>query len=159
MKSRGTQDLNSNSYTQGYKEEMHWIPIKDLGKYKAFPSFMKDYLNKENLSSNIETITARINGINGNKLQAMKNRIQACWDKSSKSFKKSTSVSKDAFDAIEEATKGTKNKQIGRYALIGGLLTALATFSTYQIVKLVKSKKQSQEIAKANVPAQNVNIP
>lgn len=50
MKSRGTQDLNSNSYTQGYKEEMHWIPISDLGKYKAFPSFMKDYLNKENLS-------------------------------------------------------------------------------------------------------------
>ena len=50
MKSRGTQDLNSNSYTQGYKEEMHWIPISDLGKYKAFPSFMKDYLNRETLS-------------------------------------------------------------------------------------------------------------
>ena len=50
MKSRGTQDLNSNSYTQGYKEEMHWIPISDLGKYKAFPSFMKDYLNRETLA-------------------------------------------------------------------------------------------------------------
>lgn len=50
MKSRGTQELNSNSYTQGYKEEMHWIPISDLGKYKAFPCFMRDYLNKENLS-------------------------------------------------------------------------------------------------------------
>ena len=50
MKSRGTQDLKSNSYTQGYKEEMHWIPISDLGKYKAFPSFMKDYLNRETLS-------------------------------------------------------------------------------------------------------------
>ena len=50
MKSRGTQDLNSNSYTQGYKEEMHWIPISGLGKYKAFPSFMKDYLNRETLT-------------------------------------------------------------------------------------------------------------
>ncbi|MBS7370472.1 MAG: hypothetical protein KIG62_10135 [Oscillospiraceae bacterium] len=27
-------------------EEMHWIPIEDLDKYRAFPSFLKDYLNK-----------------------------------------------------------------------------------------------------------------
>ena len=27
--------------------EMHWLPIKELDKYKAFPSFMKDYLSKE----------------------------------------------------------------------------------------------------------------
>lgn len=47
MKSRGTQELHSNSTTCGVKEEMHWIPIKDLDKYKAFPSFMKDYLSKE----------------------------------------------------------------------------------------------------------------
>ena len=26
------------------KEEMHWIPIDELDKYKAFPSFLKDYL-------------------------------------------------------------------------------------------------------------------
>lgn len=47
MKSRGTQKLNSNSTTQGVKEEMHWIPICDLEKYKAFPTFLKDYLSKE----------------------------------------------------------------------------------------------------------------
>lgn len=50
MKSRGTQELKSNSYTRGHKEEMHWIPIKDLAKYRAFPSFMKDYLSKEHLT-------------------------------------------------------------------------------------------------------------
>lgn len=44
MKPRGTQELNSNSYTHGAREEMHWIPIKDLDQYKAFPSFMRDYL-------------------------------------------------------------------------------------------------------------------
>lgn len=44
MKPRGTKELNSNSYTYGVKEEMHWIPIKDLDKYKAFPSFLKEYL-------------------------------------------------------------------------------------------------------------------
>lgn len=47
MKSRGTQALNSNSYTQGCRENMYWIPIKDLKKYKAFPTFMADYLAGE----------------------------------------------------------------------------------------------------------------
>lgn len=41
MKPRGTQELNSNSYTQGVREEMHWIPIKDIDKYRAYPSFLK----------------------------------------------------------------------------------------------------------------------
>ena len=54
MKSRGTKELNSNSTTQGMKEFMNWIPIKDLGKYKAFPSFLKDYLSREH--SGIEHI-------------------------------------------------------------------------------------------------------
>lgn len=54
MKSKGSKQLFSNSYTQGVKEEMCWIPIADLGKYKAFPSFLKDYLGKEH--SGIEHI-------------------------------------------------------------------------------------------------------
>lgn len=44
MKPRGTKELNSNSHTCGVKEYMHWIPIKDLDKYKAFPAFIKEYL-------------------------------------------------------------------------------------------------------------------
>jgi hypothetical protein len=47
MKPRGTQALRSNSMTQGVKEEMRWIPVEDLDKYKAFPTFLKDYLSKE----------------------------------------------------------------------------------------------------------------
>ncbi|MBQ7906751.1 MAG: NUDIX domain-containing protein [Clostridia bacterium] len=47
MKPRGTQKLNSNSYTHGVKEEMMWVPIKDLHKYKAFPAFLQDYLSRE----------------------------------------------------------------------------------------------------------------
>ena len=45
MKPRGTQELHSDSHTHGVKEEMHWIPIADLYKYKAFPTFLKEYLN------------------------------------------------------------------------------------------------------------------
>ncbi len=45
MKPRGTKKLNSNSYTcGGYKESVYWIPIGELDKYKAFPTFMKEYL-------------------------------------------------------------------------------------------------------------------
>ena len=47
MKPRNTMELNSNSRTCGVKEEMHWIPINELDKYKAFPQFMKDYLSRE----------------------------------------------------------------------------------------------------------------
>lgn len=47
MKPREIKELHSDSYTCGVKEEMHWIPIEDLDKYKAFPSFLKDYLGRE----------------------------------------------------------------------------------------------------------------
>ena len=47
MKSRGTKELNSNSFTQGVRENMYWLPIAELEKYKAFPSFMKEYLQSE----------------------------------------------------------------------------------------------------------------
>ncbi len=47
MKPRGTQELHSNSITCGVREEMHWLPVRDLDNYKAFPSFMKEYLSKD----------------------------------------------------------------------------------------------------------------
>lgn len=45
MKPRGSKELHSGSYSFGVKENMHWIPIEDLDKYKAFPSFLKEYLS------------------------------------------------------------------------------------------------------------------
>ncbi len=49
MKSRGVKKLNSNSYTYGVKETMHWIPIKELDTHKTFPTFLKDYLECEHV--------------------------------------------------------------------------------------------------------------
>lgn len=47
MKSRGSRELNSNSYTRfGTKEEMHWIPVESLGEHRVFPVFLKDYLSR-----------------------------------------------------------------------------------------------------------------
>lgn len=47
MKSRETQKLMSNSFTQGVKENMHWIPIEDLDNVVAYPVFMKSYLQSK----------------------------------------------------------------------------------------------------------------
>lgn len=48
MKPRGTKELHSNSYTRfGDKEKMCWMPIKDLNKYKVYPTFLQDYLCSE----------------------------------------------------------------------------------------------------------------
>ena len=45
MKPKGSKELHSESYTSGgYKETVHWIPIDDLDKYVAYPTFMKEYL-------------------------------------------------------------------------------------------------------------------
>ncbi len=46
MKPRGTKETNSNSVTHGAKEEMRWVEIENLDKIKAFPVFLKDYLQK-----------------------------------------------------------------------------------------------------------------
>ena len=47
MKSRGTQKLMSNSFTQGVKENIHWIPIEDFDKIIAYHVFMKSYLQSK----------------------------------------------------------------------------------------------------------------
>ena len=54
MKPRGTKALRSNSSTMGVKETMHWIPIENLDQYKAYPTFMKDFLQSDH--SGIEHI-------------------------------------------------------------------------------------------------------
>lgn len=45
MKPRGTQELNSNSYSQGVREYMHWLPIEKLKDYVAYPSFFAEKLS------------------------------------------------------------------------------------------------------------------
>ncbi|WP_311531515.1 NUDIX hydrolase [uncultured Anaerococcus sp.] len=48
MKPKGNKNLKSNSYTmERFKESMHWIPIDELDNYKAYPSFMKEYLKSD----------------------------------------------------------------------------------------------------------------
>jgi len=47
MKPRGTRTLHSDSYTMGVRETMHWLPLDHLDQYKAFPTFMKSYLQSD----------------------------------------------------------------------------------------------------------------
>lgn len=54
MKPRGTQKLNSNSYTQGVREHMHWLPIDKLDRYTAYPTFFREKLL--NIKDSVEHI-------------------------------------------------------------------------------------------------------
>ncbi|MBL4933159.1 NUDIX hydrolase [Clostridium paridis] len=54
MKSRGTQKLNSNSFSDGFKEYMYWLPKNELSKFKAFPTFFIDKIN--NMQNYVEHI-------------------------------------------------------------------------------------------------------
>ena len=54
MKPRGTRKLNSNSYSGGVKETMHWLPINQLSNYLAYPTFFRKKLI--NLKNEIEHI-------------------------------------------------------------------------------------------------------
>ena len=48
MKPMGKRDFTSQSTTEsGAKETMHWLPIDELDKCKAYPTFMKEYLKSE----------------------------------------------------------------------------------------------------------------
>ena len=49
MKPRGTQELNSNSFTQdNIREGMVWIPIDELDNHTVYPTFLKEYLSDKN---------------------------------------------------------------------------------------------------------------
>ena len=54
MKPRGSQKLNSNSYTQGVREYMHWLPMDKLKEYIAYPSFLADRI--ANMKNEVEHI-------------------------------------------------------------------------------------------------------
>ncbi|MCZ9655834.1 NUDIX hydrolase, partial [Lactobacillus iners] len=42
--------FTSQSTTEsGAKETMHWLPIDELDKCKAYPTFMKEYLKSEHI--------------------------------------------------------------------------------------------------------------
>jgi ADP-ribose pyrophosphatase YjhB (NUDIX family) len=50
MKPKDITKFNCTSTTtNGAKEELHWLPIDELDKYKAFPEFLKDKLKDFNL--------------------------------------------------------------------------------------------------------------
>lgn len=47
MKPRGTKLLNSHSTTcGGIPEHMYWIPLEELDRHRAFPTFLKEELER-----------------------------------------------------------------------------------------------------------------
>lgn len=53
MKSKGTRDLINNR-VQDPEEEVCWLPVNELNKFKTYPSFFEEKLN--DIAKNIEHI-------------------------------------------------------------------------------------------------------
>lgn len=65
MKPRGTKELNSHSTTAfGDMELMHWVPLEELDKVRAYPSFLKDYLGRKHTGIEHIVTDDRIQKIN-----------------------------------------------------------------------------------------------
>lgn len=48
MKPMGKRNFTGQRTTESdAKETMHWVPIDELDKFKAYPTFMKNYLKPE----------------------------------------------------------------------------------------------------------------
>lgn len=61
MKSKGNKELKSVSYnSDDEREEMHWIPIDEIGKYNIKPSFLKDRINEIINSSSVLHIVTEV---------------------------------------------------------------------------------------------------
>ena len=90
-------------------------------------------VTQDNLGANKKSIKERLNAINENQYQSMKNWIQASWDKTSKKFKKVDNVKQEVFDSIKDSTKGMKTKAIIKYMAIA---TAIGGVGAYVAHKL-----------------------
>ena len=90
-------------------------------------------VTQDNLSANKKTIKERLNAINDNQIQSMKNWIQASWDKTENKFKKVDTVKQEVFDSIQDATKGMKTKAIIKYTAIAGLIGGTVSYVAHKL--------------------------
>lgn len=99
--------------------------------------FLKN-VTDENIAQNKKTIKQKFTTAQDTSLQDIKNKIQACWDKDKKNFKKADSVEQETFNAIEKSTKGVKAKAIAKYAAVAGLATGAVAFVAHKLLSMKK---------------------
>jgi hypothetical protein len=97
--------------------------------------FLKN-VTANNISANKQTIKERINAANKNRIQNIKNQIQACWNKKSNKFEQVDSVREEVFKSINKTAQGAKFKIIAKYAAISGALVGVAAYITHKILSL-----------------------
>lgn len=147
---------NIYSQTKNKFEEM----LKALNKIKTVESYKK-FIEKynlsliENLPKYCENITQEnlkdsqkklINYIKSAKdltYSNIKNTIENCWDKATKTFVKNENIEDKLFETISKAKKGIKAKSILKHTAIGALGTGLVTYVATKILLIKNLQKQN----------------
>lgn len=104
-------------------------------------------ITDSNLSNNKDIIKEKIKATNNLRYQNIKNDIQACWKQKGKTFEQASTVSKELFESIKEASKGLKAKAIAKYAIILGLVGTAVGFVSHKIINIAKEKKIQNQTA------------
>ena len=95
---------------------------------KQTPEEFLRTITSDNLKKNKETIKHWFEAEHNNQFQALKNKIQFCWDKESKKFIKSSAVKENIYNAIIKTQKQIKKISTLKYASIGAVIGAVSGY-------------------------------
>jgi hypothetical protein len=95
-------------------------------------------ITDDNLASNKKVIKERLVAGNKNRVQSIKNQIQACWNNQTKKFEQAGSVKEEVFKSIKKVSNAAKGKVITKYAAIGAAVTGCVAYLAHKVLTYQK---------------------
>ena len=103
--------------------------VKDMcSKLKQTPEEFLQTITSDNLKQNKETIKNWFIAGRNNKFQAIKNKIQFCWDKDTKKFTQPKAIKDNVYNAIIKTQKSAKKVSTIKYGAIAAAIGAAVGF-------------------------------
>lgn len=133
IKTIKTTDELKTLLTDNYKGLESYIQ----NKKQSLDEFLNN-ISERNLKQNKEAIKNWLEVDFKDKLQDMKNWIDACYDGGKKKFDKATTVTQEAFDAIEKAAKGGNGAKILKTAGVAGVAGAIVGWCVHNLARSIK---------------------
>ena len=110
--------------------------VKDMcSQLKQTPEEFLQTITSDNLKQNKETIKNWFIAEHNNKFQAIKNKIQFCWNKDTKKFTQSKAIKDNVYDAIIKTQKSIKKITVIKY---GAIAAAIGTITGFLVSKFTQ---------------------